>query len=346
MVVILFTISACKKTNTDRSEILNKELLAGKSGSSGVKINAPSNLAGTTQSTSSIRLTWKDNSNNEDGFTIERKVLNGTYSAVASLPANTTTYTDNSLSEGISYTYRIKAYKGSSSSSYSSEITITTQVDISTALLAYFPFTGNAGDSSGNGNHGTINGGVSLTTDRFSKNNSAYFFNGVDGYISVPSLNSSQYKPITYAAWVILSSFFQPTQNLIEFKTVMGRNTIYVADCGVIGFVADRNGTYDNNFVMWRGGGVTGNVPYSKTNFSLNTWIHIAWTQASNGDWQWYINGDLTNSGNFTDSFGYYDYFRIGGCNNNGRYWDNKIDDVRIYTRVLNATQIKYLATH
>jgi septal ring factor EnvC (AmiA/AmiB activator) len=48
-------------------------------------------------------------------------------------------------------------------------------VDITTGLVAYFPFSGNAGDSSGNGNHGTVNG-ATLTSDRFGTLNSSYSF--------------------------------------------------------------------------------------------------------------------------------------------------------------------------
>jgi hypothetical protein len=39
------------------------------------------------------------------------------------------------------------------------------------SLIAWWPFTGNAIDSSGNGNNGTVNG-ATLTTDRFGNLNS------------------------------------------------------------------------------------------------------------------------------------------------------------------------------
>ena len=44
-------------------------------------------------------------------------------------------------------------------------------------LVAWYPFNGNANDSSGNVNNGVIYG-VTLTTDRFGYSNSAYLFNG------------------------------------------------------------------------------------------------------------------------------------------------------------------------
>ena len=44
-------------------------------------------------------------------------------------------------------------------------------------LVAWWPFTGNANDLSGNGNNGTVNN-ATLTTDRYGNSNCAYSFNG------------------------------------------------------------------------------------------------------------------------------------------------------------------------
>jgi len=52
-------------------------------------------LASSTPTNLLPTLRWTDNSNNENGFTIERKMgINGTYSAVGSVPANTTVFFD------------------------------------------------------------------------------------------------------------------------------------------------------------------------------------------------------------------------------------------------------------
>ncbi len=52
-------------------------------------------------------------------------------------------------------------------------------------LLAFYSFTGNANDESGNGYNGTING-ASLTNDRFANPNSAIQFNPLN-FIEVPN---------------------------------------------------------------------------------------------------------------------------------------------------------------
>src|SRR5207247_1621877 len=71
---------------------------------------APSNLTATTASSSTINLTWADNSNNEDGFRLERKTgAGGTYAVIATLPAGQIGYSNGGLSASTSYFYRIKA---------------------------------------------------------------------------------------------------------------------------------------------------------------------------------------------------------------------------------------------
>jgi hypothetical protein len=65
-------------------------------------------------------------------------------------------------------------------------LTEVVQADINTGLIAYYPFNGNANDASGNGHNGTVNG-ATPTTDRFNNPTSAYSFDGVDDYISIPN---------------------------------------------------------------------------------------------------------------------------------------------------------------
>tara|TARA_B100000767_G_scaffold81987_1_gene78931 strand:- start:946 stop:1185 length:240 start_codon:yes stop_codon:yes gene_type:complete len=48
-------------------------------------------------------------------------------------------------------------------------------------LVGYWPFSGNANDSSGNNLNGTVNGAV-LTEDRFGNSSSAFNFDGIDDY--------------------------------------------------------------------------------------------------------------------------------------------------------------------
>jgi hypothetical protein len=89
---------------------------------------APSGLSAVANSASAINLVWADNSNNETGFQLERKIgTSGTYALVASPAANQTSYTDSSLQASTTYYYRIRAYNGVGNSAYSNESGTTTQ---------------------------------------------------------------------------------------------------------------------------------------------------------------------------------------------------------------------------
>jgi hypothetical protein len=75
-----------------------------------------------TSDAASLQLTWADNSQNEDGFDIERKVgTNGVFLALTTLSANQRSYTDANLSNGITYCYRVRAFNHGGSSPYSNE---------------------------------------------------------------------------------------------------------------------------------------------------------------------------------------------------------------------------------
>ena len=78
--------------------------------------------------------------------------------------------------------------------------------DITTGLIARYPMDGNADDISGNGNNGALIGGMVSTTDRFGNPTSAYEFNGLTSYISVPNSAtlSSPTTECTQAGWVML----------------------------------------------------------------------------------------------------------------------------------------------
>ena len=76
-----------------------------------------------------VNLAWEDTSN-ELGFEIERKEgPEGTYSEIAKVGQNITTYADTALKEGVTYYYRIRAYNSAGHSSYSDEICVEITAD-------------------------------------------------------------------------------------------------------------------------------------------------------------------------------------------------------------------------
>lgn len=85
---------------------------------------APSGLTA-TELEGGAHLTWKDNSNNEAGFMIERKVGGADYATLTSVPFDTTQYHDANLTSGVTYRYRMMAMgkQAGKDSPYSNEVT-------------------------------------------------------------------------------------------------------------------------------------------------------------------------------------------------------------------------------
>lgn len=87
---------------------------------------APSGLAASVLGSSQIKLTWLDNSSNETGFVIERRVGSAAWGVVATLVAQTVSYTDSGLSPATAYSYQVRALNGVTSSAASNIVTRTT----------------------------------------------------------------------------------------------------------------------------------------------------------------------------------------------------------------------------
>jgi len=89
--------------------------------------DAPTNLIGSAVSESEVHLSWSDNSDNEDGFKIERKEEGGTYSVIATVNTNVSEYRDAGLSADTLYYYRVKAFNSKGESDYSNEVSVRTK---------------------------------------------------------------------------------------------------------------------------------------------------------------------------------------------------------------------------
>ncbi len=97
---------------------------------------APSSLAVAGTTSSSVSLTYTDNSSDEFGFEIWRSetvgACNGTMIGTAN--ANQTSFTDNSASASTTYYYDVSAYNGGGSSLCAGEVSATT--DVGAAITA------------------------------------------------------------------------------------------------------------------------------------------------------------------------------------------------------------------
>ena len=80
---------------------------------------APTNLQAEAISDTQIDLEWEDRSNNEDGFTIERRTGGGSWLQIADLGSEVESYSNHGLECETQYEYRVVAYNGNGTSGYS-----------------------------------------------------------------------------------------------------------------------------------------------------------------------------------------------------------------------------------
>ena len=92
-----------------------------------ITLNPPSNLNAEAIGSSQIRLTWRDNSTNENGFGIQRRTGGASWSLLVWLGRNQTTFIDAGLLPASTYSYRMFAFGDDSAvSSFSNTATATT----------------------------------------------------------------------------------------------------------------------------------------------------------------------------------------------------------------------------
>lgn len=97
-------------------------------------VNPPTNLSATAVQLGKIMLHWSDNSNNEVGFNIERKLVTAvSWAYIDRISSNNTTYIDNTVSPNTTYNYRVSAFNFNTVSGYSNIVAVTS---ISTTLKA------------------------------------------------------------------------------------------------------------------------------------------------------------------------------------------------------------------
>ncbi|WP_269685137.1 LamG-like jellyroll fold domain-containing protein [Flavobacterium lacustre] len=293
---------------------------------------------------------WSTNTN--PTISLSTKTTDGTgaglfTSNIKELTANTTFY--------------VRAYAtNSAGTAYGNELTLLTQIpDIISGLVAYYPFTGNSNDISGNANNGIVTN-ATLTNDRFGNSNKAYSFNGSSSYITVPnssSLSASTYQ-LTISAWVKINQF---TGSPNKAASIIDKSASTSGDWGLFYQDFDANTLVENiryggylrynNTILSQG-------LHTSSVASSNHWVHLVLTVDGNLGTNYYINGInesavgsggnnfslWPNSANMfigksgTVSGNYYNFL---GSNYN--YFNGVIDDVRIYNRALNSNEVNYL---
>lgn len=231
------------------------------------------------------------------------------------------TLTNVQLTDGGSYTVVVSNNYGSVTSQVAM-LSVQTN-SLALGLLAYFPFNGNANDTSGNERHGVIQGAV-LTTNRFGQTDSAYLFNGVN-YIQVGNLDpDDNTNGFSFGAWI------RPD----AFTGVMG----WTYDAGW-GSTYLRAGGSSIDFRVGTGNPSTDHSVNS-VSVPLHEWTHLFITHNPTND-SLYVNGQFVNQWVSYPMQGNVATLLIGASyagNFNGA-----IDEVVVYGRELSNIEVNRL---
>lgn len=94
----------------------------------GAAPDEPSNLIAVAGDSTSIALSWQDNSDDEDGFRIYRRAEGeASFVAIGQQSANRTFYGASSLQPNTTYYFKVKAFKGGEFSDFSNQASDTTE---------------------------------------------------------------------------------------------------------------------------------------------------------------------------------------------------------------------------
>ncbi len=208
-------------------------------------------------------------------------------------------------------------------------------------LVGWWPFTGNANDISGNGNHGTVNG-ATLTTDRFGNANQAYLNNTSSGSISLNPSVLDNLGAFNVSIWFNASN------------TQSGVSDIFQIDanspCGI--YPAQTGNPNNNVYVRYDNGlaqfyfsiqinatVIQYTVPSPP---STNQW-HLVSVNYSGTSVSFFLNGQLLNTQPLSGTFLTFNQplFIANWC----IYEDfsGKVDDIGIWNRALTQQEITNL---
>jgi hypothetical protein len=187
------------------------------------------------------------------------------------------------------------------------------------------------GDSSGNGNTGTISGAARVASQAGHGN--ALSFNGTTDIVNVADSASLKLTTgMTLEAWVHPASLSATVASTVLLKQDITTGLSYAL--------------YANdppNPSAYIRTGTTTPVVNATTNLPLNTWTHIAATY-DGATMSFYVNGALVASHAQTGAIGTsFVQLTIGGNTvfGNGEHFNGLLDDIRIYNVALNEAQIQ-----
>lgn len=209
-------------------------------------------------------------------------------------------------------------------------------------LIGWWSFSGNANDSSGNGNNGVVTG-ATLVADRHGNSYSAYQFNGTTDYIEVADtpalrLNATDF---TFSFWVNISTYNASSATAFIVKRAAGNAS---------GWLLVANDFYSNTIELKTSAGQDPNIRSDST-IAENGWHHVAVVYHQSSTLDFYIDGILSSihsSGGLYFNPNTNSVMRFGHDTSipPGNYFINgMMDDIGIWNRALTPQEILNLFT-
>lgn len=197
-----------------------------------------------------------------------------------------------------------------------------------------------ADDISGNGNHGTYNGGMGTVADTSNGGTRAYSFDGSDDYINTGN-DVSANNTRSFSCWVYLDT--QASRTFVASCYTSGTSTSQIkVAIGV-------NSSLQPYAIIQNGGAIA--YAQSSSTLSTSQWYHIAgvFTSGSTKVADLYVDGVLDTTGSGTGNFPQLDETLVGvTARSNGAliaFMDGLQDDIRVFERALTTTEITALAS-
>jgi hypothetical protein len=203
-------------------------------------------------------------------------------------------------------------------------------------LLGHWPLDGNAVDTSGNGNNGTLMGGPSFVAGKVDSN--ALSLNGSSQYMNVPVSiipAISAAKGISISLW-LNGGAAQPSDDAV-FGAILGQTVVMQVQV-----------PYSDGSVYWS----AGNQQYGYDQISSAAepndyrlrWNHWVFTKdVVSGTMAIYHNGVLRHSEMGKTKALWGAASLNFGASVGGMYYDGLMDDIRIYNYALSATEVATL---
>jgi len=213
---------------------------------------------------------------------------------------------------------------------------------ISDTLVAYYPFSGGAIDSSGFGNDGEVFG-ASLTSDRFGNANSAYEFDGVDDYMEIEhdSVFISNVKTVEF--WFRKKSItINSSDNNLYVEGLIWKSFDTSLNRDFSFSITNQNEPFDFYNTI---GNNTSNLLQSRIQESVGSfkWHHIVGVIDSSKILT-YLDGILVSSienpGDLVNSNAPVIVGKASESSFQNRYFEGVIDDVKIFNYEVDSTYV------